>query len=72
MALGSAVKKQSKSKDSEIPAGNVMKKVWNHKSSKDTVVGDIAVTPKKKQTKVVAAQTQVKKAKASKKRRVSA
>jgi hypothetical protein len=34
-----------------------MKKMWNRESSKGTMVGDIAVTPVKKQTKVVAAKT---------------
>jgi hypothetical protein len=71
-ALGSAGMKQSKSKDSEEPLGNAMKKMRNRKSSKDTVVGDIDVTPEKKQTKDVSAKTKVKKTKAFKKRRVSA
>jgi hypothetical protein len=72
VALGSSGKKQSKSKDSEEPLGNATKKMRNRKSSKDTVVGDIEVTPEKKQTKVVSAKTEVKKTKASKKRRISA
>jgi hypothetical protein len=51
--------------------GNIVKKLGNCKSFKDTALADIAVTTKKKQTKVIAVKTEVKKMKASKKRRVT-
>jgi hypothetical protein len=68
----SAVKNYSNFKDSEERLGNAMKKMWNCESSKGTMVGDIAVTQEKTQTEGVAEKTQIKKTKASKKRRVSA
>lgn len=68
--LGSAAK-VPKRNGSDASLGIAEKKQAKRKSSKNTRLDEIDVTPKKKQTKDIVAMTEVKKTKASKKRRVS-